>query len=154
VHEREKLQDAEYFLSQLLDPAQSRGFTPNLRALLTAARCVLVYAHKEVRSSGKSGGQEWYERWLTDPVIKFLHDVRNMDVHERPIGTNQTIHLPSGALMMGSSGQPEHYRPAPTTTHCFRGWTGPENALTLCRTYLDRLAQFIDEGQRGGFLTK
>lgn len=154
MHEATKLQEAEYFYSQLIDPAQRLGFVYNLHALLNAARTVLVYAHEEIKASKKPGGQAWYQHWLTDPVIKFLRDTRHIDMHERPVGTNQTIHLQSAAVMVGRGGQTEHFRPPPTTTHDFGGWNGPEDAPTLCRRYLDELAKFIEDGQGKGFLTK
>jgi hypothetical protein len=62
-------------------------------AFLTAARTVLPYAHREAVGkparngkpaiAGKPGGQQWYDDAITrDPVIAFLSDHRNTDIHE------------------------------------------------------------------------
>ena len=86
-------------------------------------------------------------------MIKFLSELRRVDVHERPVGTNQTVYPGAGSLSVGAySYMTQHNRPL-ETLHQFAGWTGPENVQTLCRIYLDRLATFIEEGQRLGYLT-
>lgn len=154
MHEAEKLADAEYFYGKLVDPVESRGLIQNLRALLGSARSVLQYAYNEVED--RPDALAWYERSVQDPIIQFLRDARNTDVHERPIGTNQTIQLGAAVLTLGPTTAPHmthHDRQPPTTIHEFAGWNGPEDVSTLCRVYLDRLRALIADGQANGFLT-
>jgi hypothetical protein len=153
MHESEKLAEAEYFYAKLLDPAESRGFIHHLRALLTSSRSVLQYAYNEAES--RPDALAWYERTVQDPIIQFLRDVRNTDVHERPVGTNQTIQVGAAVLTIGSAPHmTQHDRQPSTTIHEFAGWSGAEDVPTLCRLYLDRLGALIADGQSRGFLTR
>lgn len=152
MHESDKLAEAEYFYAKLLDPAESRGFIHHLRALLSSSRSVLQYAYNEAEHRPEA--LAWYERSVQDPIVRFLREVRNDDVHERPIGTNQIIQISAAVLTLGPAPHMTHHdRQPPTAIHEFAGWAGPDDLPTLCRLYLDRLAAFIADGQAKGFLT-
>jgi hypothetical protein len=83
MHEQAKIDEAEFFLERIgessNDPSATRHY---ISAFLTAARSVLQYALAD--ASTKSGGQTWYETaFSSDPLIKFLKDHRDINVHGR-----------------------------------------------------------------------
>jgi hypothetical protein len=64
---------------------------------------VLQYAREEARL--KSGGQAWYDKVIAnDPVVKFLKDHRDINVHERPfpMRTNITLYAEPGVYPISS----------------------------------------------------
>jgi hypothetical protein len=119
---------------------------------------VLQYALAEAQ--GKSGGQSWYDGYAVDPLIKFLKDHRDINIHQRPlpIQTNITIRLSGVVAYMNRSTNvalPAPPDPPSTTTYDyqFKGWTGPEDVLTLCVQYLDKIRLIVADGRKNGFLS-
>jgi hypothetical protein len=89
MHERKKLEEAEYFYHHLVDEQTKKNreaFRHDLSAFLTAARSVLQYTDKEAKT--KLGGSAWYNNQITSgPLLKFFRDERNDDIHEEPVAT-------------------------------------------------------------------
>jgi hypothetical protein len=164
MNEDPKLEEAEFFLQQLADssndPSRTRWFAS---ALLSAARSALQYAHKEVTELPKPGGQAWYEGQVgVDPVVKFLRDHRDINIHHRPLPmqTNVTIHMPGPAIRLeyGSTGVyvpvlPDSSLSTTTYAYKFKGWSGPEDVVTLCRRYIDEIKRIVLDGRSKGFLS-
>jgi len=72
MYELDKIEEAQYFYSQMLKEASDRDhFKHNLSAFLTAGRSVLQYALEEAQ--GKKKGQSWYDSQLSqNAVVKFF----------------------------------------------------------------------------------
>jgi hypothetical protein len=89
MNELQKIQEAEYFLTQLAQGQDNLAtFKFKLSAFLTAARTVLQYALAEARP--KSGGQVWYaRRFAKSTVCQFFNDKRDINIHIHFL----TVHL-------------------------------------------------------------
>jgi hypothetical protein len=140
----------------------------------------LQYALKEAED--KPGGKAWYDQQVTvDPVVAFLRDRRDTNIHEQPapINTNVSMMFSAGLSMSatlsmvvtdGKTGEqrtidweppPPRVPPLPaidtpsttTITYVFRDWTGPEDVIALCARYLGEIKRIVTDGQVRGFLT-
>jgi hypothetical protein len=147
-------------------------------AFLSAARSALQYSLEEAK--GKPGGQSWYANAVgVDPVVKFLKDSRDINIHERPvpIRTHTTIGVGQGALTLSSTSPtvligggdqaiewappppqipplPSTMEPQPTShTYQFKDWPGPEDVIALCTRYLAEIRRIVDDGRVRGFLS-
>lgn len=157
MHEDAKIREAEFFLQDIArsadDPDATRHYTS---AFLTAARSVLLYARDE--SAGKRKGRFWYDSQIKImPVVAFLSDRRDINVHKRPLPmqTNITFHIPAGAMYTSSTNITLPDTPAPTTYgYVFKGWNGPEDVVTLCGLYLDEIKRIVVDGRTKGFLSE
>lgn len=180
MNEDLKIAEADYFLQRLTrtaprDPVATRFETS---AFLSAARSALQYAHDEAIS--KTGGQAWYDAAVgIDPVVKFLKDRRDINIHHRPLPmhTHTTIGVGPAALTLSGMAPtvvitdgdktiewtppPPQLPPLPardeppSTSHTyqFKDWPGPEDVITLCRRYLTEIMRIVAEGRARGFLT-
>src|SRR4051812_9880610 len=85
MHEREKLEEAGYFLQAMSSvSSQPVAFKHELSAFMAAGRSVLQYAHKE--SEGNPPAATWYQKSVTsDPIIDFFKDKRNASIHSEPV---------------------------------------------------------------------
>jgi hypothetical protein len=107
MNENLKIQEAEYFLSQMCENNERPFFNYNLSAFLTAARSVLQYAFEE--SKTKPNGKSWYDPAIQNrPVVKFFKDKRDINIHASEpvnpsadinIGINDTISLSDEVFM-------------------------------------------------------
>ncbi len=181
MHERKKLRETQYFYSKMIEE-QEQGhkeyFKYNLSAFLSSARSVLQYALEETKS--KSKGQKWYDnRILTNPVLKFLKDKRDNNIHIEPIQpradqklqVTDNMHISDSSSIttldkdgnikeQDSSGKPEEPMPkkpktSPVTEvkYKFNDWSGSEDVLELCRSYVQELENAIEDGVNKGFIT-
>lgn len=103
-----KLAEAEYFFTEMQRVAQDpKAFRYEFSAFLSAARSVLQYALKEAQSKlGKEAGDAWYTAHLkAAPVLRFMKEVRNSDVHEQPVVPARDITIRFG----GSSTSTGHF---------------------------------------------
>jgi hypothetical protein len=180
MHEESKIAEAQYFLQELIrsaprDPEVTRY---DVSAFLSAARSALQYALEEAK--GKPGGQSWYDAAVkVDPVVQFLKDSRDINIHDRPVPmrTHTTIGVGQGALTLSSTSPtvlikagdqviewvppppripplPATMEPQPTShTYQFKDWSGPEAVIALCTRYLGEVRRIVDEGRALGFLT-
>jgi hypothetical protein len=89
MNEIEKIKEAEYFFSRMLDCEQDPSvFGYNLSAFMTAARSVLQFAYEEAQP--QPNGQDWYEAWYDlkvtgNEVVVFFRDRRDFNVHRAPL---------------------------------------------------------------------
>jgi hypothetical protein len=180
MHEDLKIAEAQHFLQELIrsaprDPAVTRY---SVSAFLSAARSALQYALEETKC--KPGGQSWYDSSVNgDPVVKFLKDSRDINIHERPVPmrTHTTIGIGQGALTLSSTSPtvlisrgdqviewaapppqipplPSMMEPPPTShTYEFKDWAGPEDVVALCTRYLAEIRRIVDDGRVRGFLS-
>ena len=105
MHEDSKMQEAEYFLQRIAKAANDPNATRfELSAFLSAARSVLQYALEEAK--GKQGGQTWYDNAVgVEPIVKFLKDRRDVNIHQQPVPmqTNTTIEVGAAVLRMSGT---------------------------------------------------
>ena len=179
MHEDFKIQEADQYLRHLRDADTRLKFRFALSAFLSAARSALQYALKEART--KPGGQTWYDQQATtDPVVAFLKDKRDTNIHEQPAPINVNVSmivsvaLPTSATLSTVvtdsktgeqrtiASEPSPRRPLlididtpspPTMTYVFRDWIGPEDVIALCTRYLGEIRRIVTDGQVHGFLT-
>ena len=181
MHEDSKIEEAEYFLLRiaLVAPRDPTATRFELSALITAARSALQYAREE--AIAKPGGQAWYDSAVAaDPVVSFLKDTRDINIHKRPLPmrTNITIGVGPAVLSLSStrtvvvtSGTDERVMewpepspqlpprpstmepPATTYKYQFKEWPGSEDVSTLCNRYLAEIKRIVSDGRTRGFLT-
>ena len=181
MHEADKLEEAEYFLKQMVSVAEDRkAHKHNLSAFLSASRSVLQFASKE--ATFRSAGQAWYDSQVTgNPVVNFFKDRRDVSIHAEPIRPikeiqvhiEETLHvdiaaeavvirngsvLPSEPQRQASPLLEGTHRPYPSKVtmleaYRFSEWNGTEDVPTLCRMYLVQLHKIVTDGQSKGFLT-
>jgi hypothetical protein len=180
MHEDLKIEEADYFLRRIAETSKrdQAATRHELSAFLSAARSALQYAYKEAKFRGSL---LWYETAVStaDPVVEFLKDTRNINIHDQPFSmrTHTTIGVPPAVLaisgtrtMVITNGDsvmewpemPPQLPPRqrnmaepPTTTYRyqFKEWPGPEDVLELCRRYLDEVKRIIADGRAQNILT-
>jgi hypothetical protein len=180
MNEREKIQQAEYCLAQLAQGQDNlEEFKYKLSAFLSPGRTVLQYALNEAKKKDQTAGRAWYDQRLAQSVVlRFFRDMRNLDIHEKPVpvhkasevGISASLHFRASLafVMRGPSGEvvsegssPDQENPVPTAPgevvvkHRFKfaAWRGPEDILSLCAIYLNELKAFVADGQTKGWLT-
>jgi hypothetical protein len=178
MYKNRKLAEADYFLGQMRQVADDYdAFIYNFSAFLAAARSVMQYARDE--AIGKTGGQAWYDAQVTgSQVLAFFKDIRDMNIHVRPIEPTRSVSLhltanliPSGSLTMtkidsdgnvvGEFAAPSNTLPAQAARrpavvqyrYSLQEWSGSDDLLTLSQTYLDAVRQFVSAGVACGFVT-
>ena len=180
MNEDAKIAEAEHFLLELVRSAPRNPTVTrfNVSAFLSAARSALQYAREEAKQ--KIGGQAWYDAAVkVEPVVEFLKDSRDINIHERPVPmrTHTTIGVGSAALTVSSTLSavviqrddqvtlweppppqipplPSTMEPPPTThAYQFKDWEGPEDVVALCRRYLTEVRRIVDEGRARGLLS-
>jgi len=178
MHEKQKLEEAKYFYSRMIEEQKNREhFKYNLSAFLSSARSVLQYALKE--AEGKTGGRKWYRNQMsTSEVLKFFKNKRDFEVHEEPIKLPADYRVKisdsigiSGSLSIVvrdkdgkvkgqySSEEPQR-RPRisePTVVtgvrYRFADWTGNEDVLALSEVYIKGLEDVVKDGVQKGFIS-
>ncbi len=182
MREADKLEEAEYFLKQMVAVAGDRkAHKFNLSAFLSAARSVLQFGLEEVES--KPGGKAWYDTQVTGkPVVKFFKDRRDVNIHIEPVSPvkqiqvniEETLHfsdkaeaviIRDGKPVLSEPPQRHSFRlpegtnwpyPSKVTmseTYRFNEWKGSEDVPTLCGIYLLELRKIVADGQSKGYLT-
>jgi len=179
MNEQSKLEEAQYFYSQMAKEVNNRkSFTHNLSAFLSATRSVLEYAEKEAQN--KAGGKQWYEdQMAASLVLKFFTGKRNMNIYSTPVGPLQqatekltntirftdsvyVTHLSAEEDVLRQS-QPDTSEPTPEaadppplalTRYEFAGWIGREDVIALSQRYLDELQRMVEEGICHDILTE
>lgn len=176
MHEREKLEEAKFFLQRMEGSAAvPEEFKYHLSAFLTAARTVLQYAFREAEA--KADGRAWYEGLVTgNTVLRWFRDLRDVQIHERPVqpdgltavslvepvsmseglrivkidevGERETIHTSEDPPV-----SPKEIPPEVRHIYQFQGWPGSEDVITLAKQYLVALEAVVADGVARGFLT-
>ena len=172
MNEQSKLSEATYFYNRMRATVGNREhFLYNLSALLSAARSVLQYAFKEAQPRGR----QWYNNHISNEVLRFFKDKRNINIHTEPIQVNQNISMQLTEVIRisdsinirinpteksideNSSGSSEPTSPSDISPiiaykFTFPDWNGDEDVLQLCDKYLKELQRVITDGQDKGFL--
>ena len=178
MHEQTKINEAKYFLAQMMANADDRlSFNYSLSAFLAAARSALQYALKEAKA--KPSGQAWYDTLVAGKtVVKFLKDKRNINIHANPISPSanigvsvtDTVHISASVSVTilrkdGSIEEEKLIEPSPppprleetessvTYEYFFPDWSGDEDVITLCQSYINDVQVIISNGVASGFLT-
>jgi hypothetical protein len=177
MHEREKLNEAKYFLRHMEASVNSPdAFQYELSAFLSAARSVLQYALEE--SKQKPNGQRWYETQVSgSTILKFFKDKRDINIHTKPVGLSRLISV-SDTLHVSisesarieitredgikeireSKEEPRKTNPIESSAEvkiCYilPDWDGPEDAIQLSRQYLTALEAFVNAGTAFGLIS-
>lgn len=172
MHENAKLDEARYFYTRMCQEAGNKlPFCYNLSAFLSAARSVLQYALEEAMCGNK---QCWYDQHMKKcKTLTFFKDRRDFNIHAAPVEVLQRVCaevqfswsvLLSESVQVHGSTSPDSSeetekqalpsRPTPQPVqYSFQEWSGHEDVLTLCTTYLQELEEIVDEGIRLGILT-
>lgn len=177
MYEKAKIEEAEYFLSQMrLNKQDPKPFHHNLSAFLAASRSVLQYAHKDAKE--RAGGPKWYRSQMKNSrVLTFFKDKRDINIHEQPIKAKQKIAVVieeriyvSDALrvilkqkngkVIGQydSGEkmtaPNHNVSPPSATYeyFFSDWLGEDDVITLCQQCLDEVKVLVGDGITKGHI--
>ena len=176
MHERAKVAEAEFFLKLVEERSSSAGeFQHFLSAFLSAARSALQYALEEAKARKQ---QLWYDDAMkSSKVLGFFKDKRDINIHEKPvtlakhmavtdtftIGISESVLIkiqradgftetreiasaPASALLPSSGSEMQ-------MTYFFDDWQGPEDVLTLSKTYLAELKSLIEAGVTAGHVT-
>lgn len=170
-----KIAEAEYHFRQMCECIEGPRdvYLYKLRAFISSSRSVLQYG---IRDSKKAGKNSEYIALLNQfPVVKFFRDIRDLDVHERPIEAQTNESTLVFELVQATSNveplddndsrwmDPEFEPEQPEvvfistleTTHTeyrFHDWKGAENATALCDIYLSRIKQIIHTAKSSGFI--
>jgi hypothetical protein len=93
MKENIKYNEALHFYEQMkLNKMNPSVFEYNLSAFLTSARTVFQYAREE--SQAINGGQKWYDQIVSfSPIIRFLKDKRDNNIHTEPVDPQSIIAL-------------------------------------------------------------
>ena len=85
-----KVQEARYFLNQLSNlVAKHDEFRFNLSAFLSAARSNIQILRDKYLS--KPRFQAWYDNTMSDDLLRFFRDTRDVSVHEGLVSLNKEI---------------------------------------------------------------
>lgn len=183
MHKKEKIEEAKYFYSKMIENYEFINyFKFNLSAFLSASRSVLQYAFKEVdpeeNPSAKPEAKDWYDNVMENPLLKFLRDERDDNIHVEPVGIRKDIEIAvAEAVGIGESLAAKVQRTdgsvelrenltntKPKTkkvqakvesksTYRFDKWTGDEDVLTLCERYIQELEKVVKDGVSKGYIT-
>ena len=89
-----------------------------------------------------------------DPIVKFLRDRRDIEVHKRPLPMRTTI-VVNGDVEISTSDVALPTFPERDATisyeYTFKGWNGAEDLLTLCKRYIEEIKRIVADGRRIGF---
>lgn len=175
MYEKQKLEEAEYFLSRMkVEIGNPKSFQFELSAFLSASRSVLQFALKEVENTPN---QAWYDGIVSkSTVLGFFKDKRDVNIHVQPVPLqigvtatdNATIGImesvvvvkkKEGRVVETITSRPTEQpstdeSPLSTVTHrySFPDWTGSEDVLVLSEKYLEELRILVDDGIRQGYI--
>ena len=178
MNESKKIQEADYFLSQIrLVFTDHQTFQNNLSAFLSASRSALQYTYKESISKPGGGPVVW-RLHAVRPVLKFLKEKRDCNIHRAPITPSAKITITDtfdasnirdfltirltdkegNIIRETECNCPDLERP-PTElessvefSYLFDDWSGTEDCITLSTRYLDRIRVIVADGVTHGFL--
>jgi len=182
MSKKAKIKEAEYLLARMKEEQDNReNFEFNLSAFLSAARSVLQYAYEEVKKA-RTREMKWYENSVSEStIIGLLKDKRDNNIHIEPVKPQAHYHVEvqevigvSGSLedevrdksgKVIARGSPKKPTPQPIkqkkhdiptkveVKYKFRDWTGDEDVLTLCESYIQELEKVVKDGVSKGFIT-
>ena len=159
-------------------------FVHNLSAFLSAARSVLQYALNEVdpkeNPSAKPEAKTWYDNLMSvSSTLKFFKCKRDFNIHVEPVhpsahfqatftekaGISESISIvrrdKDGKIISEYSSEPPKAKPEKPETSIVQevkykisDWTGDEDVLTLCESYIQELEKVVKDGISKGFITE
>lgn len=178
MHEREKLEEAKYFYSRMLEEQSNRVyFKHNLSAFLSAARSVLQYAFEEAKT--RQGGYQWYDNLKSKSLILgFFKHIRDVNIHEKPIKSQvnydltiiETVHISDSILIeirdkdgnikgkyLSDMPQKEIEKPrvqveSKVSYKFIDGQLNGKDVFVTCQKYIKELEEVIKEGISRGYI--
>jgi broad specificity phosphatase PhoE len=155
MHERLKLGEARYFLDRMVaERGNHSAVSHELSAFLAAARSVLQYALDEAKAT--SGGQQWYDQAVADPLLRFFKGKRNATIHREPVRPLRKLSTRQAGFITVGEDEDEMMIPYPheqTVEHYeFQDRPG-EDVYDLSRRCLELLETFVDDGVAHGWIT-
>ncbi len=167
-----RFQESEILLNQAVNNVEIQiAFTANLNAFLSAARSITLVMQKEF--SGRPGFEKWYtstrDEMKRDDIFEFFKKERNKSLKEKSVGKTIRIEtriegsfgpgtthvIPMGT--MGDAGfiidnespilrdgKPIEMERNTTKAYIFEERPN-DDAIGLCRTYLERLRPLVEE---------
>jgi hypothetical protein len=178
MNEIEKLREAKYFFSKMIKERENWDvFRFSLSAFLSSARSVIQYALAE--AEGKTGGQKWYDDWMTcSTILSFFKDKRDFNIHVSPVALRKHIKVEITDVLRlsdsvdievrGKNGeliesrhieekQQSEKLPEPSaiseTRYEFKDWSGTEDVITLCERYIQELEKLVEDGIKRGYIS-
>ncbi|MGG4456868.1 hypothetical protein ABEX29_01030 [Brevibacillus porteri] len=166
--QREKLQEAEHFYQEMVRESQAeeyKRFRHALSAFVNAGRSVLQYTHKDAGALQKMS--EYNALIAGNQIIRFFKGIRDINIHEKPIGTHCEGSASLSAMMavrtpdMSDEDVAELTKVSRvqeqigTTTeirYLFDDWEGPEDVLVLSDKYLKELKDFVNAAESRGLI--
>lgn len=144
-----KLDEAAYFLG-LIRKLEDKNYsetkneldeiTYNLSAFLSAGRTVLQYLIKHTKD------RAWLNTQLTDPIISFMREARNENIHRSPIAPAfEGDSLADGMMIVGTTAKQGPMIEFVKYHSSFINWEGPEGVAELCAVYLEMISQVTQE---------
>jgi hypothetical protein len=179
MHEREKLEEAKYFYSRMVEEqTKVNNFKFNLSAFLSSSRSVLQYALEEAKKI--RGGQKWYDNFMSNsPILRFFKDKRDINIHTEPIepqkifavtivetmalsdSVSVILRNKNGKVKQRGGSKPhirsenEKVDTKPATVQVkynFTDWNGKEDVLMLSHKYIQELEKMVRDGIGKGFI--
>jgi hypothetical protein len=98
----DKLREARFFLEHMRAVANDREpwpFTYHLRAFLAAMRSATSYA--QTAAERRSRKRDWYDLHDADRLRKFLRELRDENLHVRPVHPQRTVHATISLMVSG-----------------------------------------------------
>jgi hypothetical protein len=179
MNEKAKIQEAKFFLSQMVTEQENReAFRYLLSAFLSAARSVMQYALEEAKAKRK--GRKWHDKKMNKSLmLGYFKDKRNFNIHFAPIEPQKSVwveitepvHLSESVhiVLKDKNGKVKETRDIRETqpplekvgesssrsgsTYKFEDWSGGEDVLTLSAMYVKELEKVIEDGVSQGFIT-
>lgn len=151
-----QLRDAKRSLEEVKTEMQHPDiFKRRLLSFLSGARSVIYCAQEQLKGTSH---QIIVDDLNRDPIVHFLGVERDLKVHFNDMRTRSTGSVVFNCLAISSAyGRPDCTTPFPKDLiyydrWFFADWPGNEDALSLCDQYLLKLQQFVEDGERQGFL--
>lgn len=164
MHEQYKLEESRYFYSRMEETKRnSKHFCYNLNAFLSAARSILQYIYNKVE---KTPNQSWYDdKMAKSKLLKFFRDKRDFNIHTKPISPmkevcaceqlsiTETVIIKQDNEIIFQSDNPNELKENAgeseaevEISYVFEDWDGDETVLELCKRYMQKLEDTIEDG--------
>lgn len=163
---RQKLQEAEYFLSKMEEVFENDDFfSYNLSAFLSAARSITFHMQKQYKH--QDGFNDWYcqkqKEMRADCKLVYLNKARADEVHKKPVQTVATrqVNVTLSTIIADTDGtipdvQAEQVESPPpdvgapqTVRRFFRDDSlGDMDVIPFCKEQLCKLKTLVDECEK------
>ncbi|TBU75195.1 hypothetical protein [Phytopseudomonas daroniae] len=172
----QKIADADYFFRQMCQVGDSsrEDFTRQLSAFISSSRSVLQYGLRETKGNAEKKNA-YLDLLKKHEVVEFFKDIRDLDIHERPVSPKAHVRTLVVDLVRATSGvvsteedearwMDPTYEPiqqdviliktveSTTVDYRFHDWPGPENVIALCDIYMIKIKQIISAARADGLI--